>query len=65
MIRKFIGSRDGYRFLSIFCSKMQDYKDKPKFIYEVANSLNSIIVNEEVMVDIRKNLNNWSSPSYK
>jgi hypothetical protein len=33
---------------------MQDYKDKPKFMYDIANSLNTIIVNEEVMVIIRK-----------
>lgn len=44
---------------------MQDYKDKPKFIYEIANNLNAIIVNEELMVSIRKELNSWSTPRFK
>jgi vacuole morphology and inheritance protein 14 len=65
MIKKFIGSREAYKFLSIFCNKMQDFREKPKFMYDIANSLNAIIINEEVMVEIRKKLNNWEAAEYK
>jgi hypothetical protein len=65
MIKKFIGSRDASKFLSIFCEKMLDYRSKQKFIYDISNSLNTIIVNEEAMSDIRKQLNRWEAESYK
>lgn len=65
MMKKFIGSHHAFKFLTILCRKIIGYQHRQRFVYDIANTLNAIIVGEEVMLDIRKKLNNWQEPDYK
>jgi len=75
MMTKFISLKDSHQFCGKVCSQLKTFyiESTPsqklqhknnRFCYEIAANLNAIIINEESMVNIRKNLNKWDTPEF-
>lgn len=59
MLKKFINPKDIALLWTSVCKHIDKYLNQPLFMYEIAASLNSIIIHEENMLDVRKFLVNW------
>jgi hypothetical protein len=64
MLKKFIDPIDIALLWTSICKHIDHYLDQPLFMYEVAGSLNSIIINEPNMKQVRYFLTNWAAPNY-
>lgn len=64
MLKKFINPKDIALLWTSVCKHIDKYLNQPLFMYEIAASLNSIIIHEENMLGVRKFLTNWAAPDY-
>ena len=64
MLKKFVNPKDIALLWTSICKNIDNYLNQPLFMYEIASSLNSIIINEGNMKMVRYFLTNWAAPTY-
>ncbi len=64
MLKKFINPDDIGILWTAICKYIDKYEHHSLFMYEMAASLNSIVVNEPKLFTVRKFLQEWSKEKY-
>lgn len=64
MLKKFITPKDIDHLWTSVCKHIHSFHHQPLFMFEIAASLNSIIVHQENMRELRKLIQQWQNPEY-
>ena len=65
MLKKFINADDIGILWTTICKYIDKYEHHSLFMYEMAASLNSIVVNEPKLLRVRKFLQEWNTENYE
>jgi hypothetical protein len=64
MIKKFINPNDIGLLWTTICKHIDKYEHESLFMYEIAGSLISIVINEPTLLRVRKFLTEWTNKTY-